>query len=71
MRESCFTTFETKIDTSLIPKELNNYSIVFNLIVEELNEDKMLYTGREKFEKMAESNPALKMLQNKLKLMID
>jgi len=24
MRESCFTTFETKIDTSLIPKELNN-----------------------------------------------
>lgn len=52
-------------------KELNNYSIVFNLIVEELNEDKMLYTGREKFEKMAESNPALKMLQNKLKLMID
>ena len=51
--------------------ELNNYSIQLNLKIEVDTEEKSLYTGKEKFEKMMEKNPHLKTLQNKLKLLID
>jgi len=51
--------------------ELDNYSINLELVIDRISEEKSLYTSKEKFEKMAEKNPQLKSLQNKLKLMID
>lgn len=51
--------------------ELNNYSILLDLKIEEVSEEKSLYTSKEKFDKMVEKNPNLKTLQNKLKLMVE
>jgi len=51
--------------------ELNNYSILLDLKIEQVSEEKSLYTSKEKFDKMVEKNPNLKTLQNKLKLLID
>jgi DNA polymerase III subunit gamma/tau len=52
-------------------KELNNYSITIDFIVEKSTAEKIAYTGREKFEKMAQTNPHIITLQQKLKLMIE
>jgi len=52
-------------------KELNNYSIQLISYVDNISVEKMLYTGKEKFDKMAEANPTLKVLQQTLKLIIE
>ena len=52
-------------------QELNNFHLQFKLKVKEVKDEQMLYTGKEKFNKMAESNPTLKLLQQKLKLMVE
>lgn len=52
-------------------KELDNYSLNLEFIVQEVIEEKMLYTGKDKFDKMVESNPHLLKLQQALKLLIE
>jgi DNA polymerase III subunit gamma/tau len=52
-------------------KELNNYSISLALHVEQTTDDKVAYTGKEKFDKMAQTNPNLIKLQQALKLMVE
>jgi DNA polymerase III subunit gamma/tau len=52
-------------------KELNNYSISLELLVEKDTTEKIAYTGKEKFDKMAQTNPNLIKLQHALKLIIN
>lgn len=64
-------TNETKL-MGYLRKELQNWSI--SLTIEEGSEEngeKKLYSGKEKFEDMAERNPHLKTLRQKFKLDID
>ena len=61
-----------KLDAlDFLRKELNNYSISMDFVVEKSTAEKIAYTGREKFEKMAQTNPHIITLQQKLKLMIE
>lgn len=57
--------------TEFLRRELNNYNLNLEFSIQEVIEEKMLYTGKEKFEKMAESHPALVKLQQALKLQIE
>lgn len=52
-------------------KELNNFSIQLETSIEDVQEEKMLYTGKEKFDKMAEANPNLLKLKQALKLIVE
>ena len=64
-------TNETKL-LGFLRKELKNWSITIS--IEEgsaENGEKKLYSGKEKFEDMAERNPHLKTLRQKFKLDID
>lgn len=66
---------EKEIDESrgdileMLREKLNNYSLLLETRrVEEKDEDVTLYTDRDKFAKMAEKNPSLLTLKNKLDL---
>lgn len=45
-------------------KTLNNYSITFNITVNEVLQKKYAYTPQEKYEKMKEKNPNLELLRS-------
>lgn len=49
---------------------LNNYSIDFELSINKDKANKKAFTPEEKFEKMSEKNPVLKLLRDKLDLEI-
>ncbi len=55
----------------LLRKELNNYSISFSIKVNEKPGNDKLYTPQDKFNAMAEKNPALRKLKDQLDLEID
>ena len=50
---------------------LENFSIVIKIIEDKLDEKKILFSGKEKFDDMANRNPMLKALQKKFKLDIE
>lgn len=52
-------------------KELNNYQLNLKTILNKTEQGSALYTTRDKFEKMAEKNPALNKLRDLLKLDLD
>lgn len=52
-------------------KELNNYEIQIETIIISDHTGKSLYTTRDKYEKLAEKNPALNKLKDLLKLDLD
>ncbi len=54
-----------------LKEELNNYKIVLKPVVVKKQEQQTAYTDKEKFEKMAEKNPDILNLKNKLDLEID
>ena len=54
-----------------LKQELNNYTISLKPLVVENQEQKTAYTDKERFEKMAEKNPDILNLKNKLDLEID
>lgn len=62
------------IDGTLVQflrEKLNNYKLDINLSVEKVESTNRPYTDQEKFEQMAQNNPALKDLKNKLDLEIN
>jgi len=54
-----------------IKEGLNNYHIQLEVVVNEQEVKSKAYLPQEKFRKMAEKNPALKTLKDKLNLEID
>ncbi len=63
---------ERKMDLLPVLREkLNNYSIQLEVIVTEQIKNIKAYTPQEKFNKMAEKNPALKVMKDQLNLEID
>jgi DNA polymerase-3 subunit gamma/tau len=56
---------------TVIQEQLNNYHIVLDVLVNEQEAQSRAYLPQEKFRKMAEKNPALKSLKDKLNLEID
>ncbi len=63
---------ERKMDIMPRLKEaLNNYHIQLEVVVNEMEVQSKAYLPQEKFKKMAEKNPALKTLKDKLNLEID
>jgi len=63
---------DRKLDIMPVVKEkLNNYHVLLDVkVVEQIKQTKA-YLPQEKFKKMAEKNPALKSLKDKLNLEID
>jgi len=55
----------------VIRKKLNNYHIQMNILITDLPANHKPYTPQEKFNKMAEKNPALLKLKDQLDLEID
>ena len=55
----------------IIKENLNNYSIQLDIIVTKVESNQKPYTPKEKFNKMAEKNPALKKFKDQLGLEID
>ncbi|MEI6455785.1 MAG: DNA polymerase III subunit gamma/tau [bacterium] len=56
---------------SYLRKELNNYKITLQTRISESDKNSKPYTDKEKFEKMAEKNPALRKLREELDLEIE
>jgi DNA polymerase-3 subunit gamma/tau len=56
---------------SHLKKELNNYSLSIHPLIVEKQEQKSIYTDQDKFKKMAEKNPNVLELKQKLDLEID
>jgi len=54
-----------------LKKELNNYKITLQTRISEADKNFKPYTDKEKFEKMAEKNPALRKLKDELDLEIE
>ncbi|MCK4638121.1 MAG: hypothetical protein KAT33_01745, partial [Bacteroidales bacterium] len=54
-----------------LKKELNNYQICLVPIVATKEENNIAYTDQEKFEKMAEKNPAVRKMKEQLNLEIE
>ena len=54
-----------------IKEILNNFHLHLNIVVTEQKAQTRAYTPQDKFKKMAEKNPALKMMKDKLNLEID
>ena len=55
----------------MIKEALNNFHIQINIQVIKVESNQRPYTPQEKFNKMAEKNPALKKLKDQLGLEID
>lgn len=63
---------DRKLDIlSFLRKELNNYSIQLQTVINKNPETVKPFTPQEKFKKMAEKNPAIKKLKNEFDLEID
>ncbi|HNW98448.1 MAG TPA: DNA polymerase III subunit gamma/tau [Bacteroidales bacterium] len=63
---------DRKLDIlSFIRKELNNYSIQLQTVINKSAEKIKPFTPQDKFNKMAEKNPAIKKLKNEFDLEID
>lgn len=63
---------DRKLDIlSFLRKELNNYSIQLQTVINKNPEITKPFTPQEKFKKMAEKNPAIKKLKNEFDLEID
>ena len=63
---------DRKLDIMPVIKEkLNNYHVLLDFVVAEKKEKTKAYLPQEKFKKMAEKNPALKTMKDKLNLEID
>jgi DNA polymerase III subunit gamma/tau len=63
---------DRKLDIlTFIRKELNNYSIQLQTLINKNPETAKPFTPQEKFKKMAEKNPAIKKLKNEFDLEID
>ncbi len=56
---------------SYLRRELNNYKITLQTRISEANQNSKPYTDKEKFERMAEKNPALRKLKEELDLEIE
>lgn len=63
----------TNIDRLLnfLRTNLQNFSIEIKIIEDKIEEKKILFSGKEKFDDMANRNPMLKTLQKKFKLDIE
>lgn len=63
---------DRKLDIlSFLRKELNNYSVQLQTVINKNPENAKPFTPQEKFKKMAEKNPAIKKLKNEFDLEID
>jgi DNA polymerase-3 subunit gamma/tau len=61
-----------KVDLlDFLRSELNNFSIQLEAEIQEIQEDKSLYTSSEKFKHMAQKNPSLLKLKEQLNLDVD
>ena len=68
--ETAFSTERPDL-LKFLQTELKNYSLEINLIVNKNLEQKIAYTNREKFQKLAEKNPLLLKLRQQLDLEVD
>lgn len=65
--EAELNKFKPKV-LKVIREELNNYSIDFDVTINEGETNKIAYTSQEKYEKLREKNPSLSILRKTFKL---